>query len=79
MIGTLVIGKDPKGPAFYVDTDNGTFPVAITSPIEGELLRMWTDKRVKFTPKTMGTRTNPDTQKLECIVFATNVRSEHVS
>jgi hypothetical protein len=79
MIGTLVLGHDPQGPAFYVDTDNGTFPVAITSPIEGGLLRLWTDKRVQFTPKTMGTRTNPDTHKLECIVFATDVRSLNVN
>jgi hypothetical protein len=79
MIGTLVKGTEPKGPALYVDNDEGCFPVAVKSPIEEQHLWMWLNHRVKFTPKVLGTRTNAGTGKIEAIVFATNLRSEHVN
>lgn len=79
MTGILVSGVDPKGPALYVETDRGTFPVAITTPAEMEFLNTWVGKRVQCTPKVFGTRTNPDTHKIECILFATDVRGDYAN
>ena len=73
MNGILERGVDPSGPEFYVDTDNGTFTVAVISPAEIGLLRTWIGRQVRFSPKTMGTRTDADSGKIEAVVFATDV------
>ena len=78
MTGTLIRGTDPKGPELYVDTELATYPVVVTNPQELELLRLWVGRRVKLTPKVMGTRTSSE-GRIEAIVFATNVRSTDVN
>lgn len=79
MLGTLMRGVELTGPELFVDTENGLFPVAVTTLEELTFLRTWIGNIVKFTPKVCGTRTNLRTRKIEAVVFATNVRSEHIN
>lgn len=72
-------GVELTGPELFVDNDRGVFPVLVTTLEELTFLRTWVGTVVKFTPKVFGMRTNPRTKKIEAIVFATDVRSEHVN
>ncbi len=73
MKGYLAKGTDPTGPEMYVECDTIQFPVAIRIPWELDYLRTLVGQQVTFKPKTLGTRRNPVTQKLETVVHATDV------
>jgi hypothetical protein len=72
--GTLERGLDSTGPELYVNTeDGGSYPVAVENPREVIYLRTLVGRTVKFTPKLIGTRTNPATQKIEAVLYATDL------
>jgi hypothetical protein len=72
--GTLERGLDAIGPELYVNTDDGiSYPVAVENPNEVVYLRTLVGRTVKFTPTFVGTRTNPETKKMEAVLFATNI------